>query len=478
MSRLLNSSALFLLCVIILPSCGFIDLRPIGLTVKPDGMDELLDEKLSPVILKFDTEMIKNETEDLLQISCDTGMVKGDKRWEGNSLYFTPVGGWSAGTRYSLSLSGTLRAADGRELRIERFISFYAINKCAPPLLECFSPADGASIMTDKAVLELKFSCPMDRLTSETALTVDGFGTKEFEWSHDDRVLKVTAAKGLSPWTSYRWNLKNSAQSRDGAALPVSYSAQFATDLDQTLPSVKKIFPVLNSGGVWLATGADIETGLGPGQGIAVEFNKKMDENVLRSVRFEPSLNGRTEFLADNAVIFILNRDPEPDTAYALIVSGDSADTQGLKLGKDHVIYFIPDIPFLEIIYLNAGNGAVIEDFSGSNKSIQVFPDPAAYTLSVYFRFSLPITEEEKKNIPFKISLNAFFPGNLAVTSLQDVLWISGDILQMRWEGLNAGSIDEPHFYKLTIPGDKNGIVNGSGMYMKNDVTVYLEAVK
>jgi hypothetical protein len=47
----------------------------------------------------------------------------------------------------------------------------------------------------------------------------------------------------------------------------------------------------------------------------------------------------------------------------------------------------------------------------------------------------------------------------------------------MWWEGLTPGS-EEPHFYKLTIPGGKGGITMTDGTYMKEDFIVYLEAVK
>jgi len=47
----------------------------------------------------------------------------------------------------------------------------------------------------------------------------------------------------------------------------------------------------------------------------------------------------------------------------------------------------------------------------------------------------------------------------------------------MQWVGLTAG-VEEPHFYKLTIPGGKSGISMTDGTYMKEDFIVYLEAVE
>ncbi|MCL2440979.1 MAG: hypothetical protein FWD14_04510 [Treponema sp.] len=471
MSRLWNS--ILLLCVIAVVSCGFIDLRPIGVDIEPDINDSVLPDAFSPVILRFDTEMIKNETEANMQISSDLGVMRGDKHWNGSSLYFVPVAGWTAGIRYTLSLTGMIRSADGREMRTERFVSFYAINKNNPPLLEWFSPSDGISVGTNNLVMEFHFSRSMDRLSAESALTLEGAGSKTFEWSDDDKILKAAADKPLSPWQLYRWNLKESAKSKDGVPLPKSYSGFFTTDLDQVLPQVTDVYPVLFSSGSWFPTGADIETGLMQGQGIAVSFNKPMGENALRSLRFEPALSGRTEFLSENAIVYILARDPDPQTAYTLIVSGDTKDSEGLKTGTDYRITFIPDIPFLEVESITGS--FAYEKNSLANNVIPVLIDHAMGELSFYIHFSLLFSGEEKQITPQKITLVPFFPRTIAPAALQYVNWISDDRLFMRWEGLSAGEI--PHYYKLVIPGGRSGINSDTGIFMKEDLILYLEAI-
>ena len=467
------------LCAMVLASCGFADLRPVGITIEPDKANSLLPAQHSPVILKFDTDMEKNDAEGILQITSDAGLVSGDRFWEGNNLYFVPTAGWTAGTRYTLSLTGTIRSVDGRELRIERFVSFYAINMSEPPLLEWHSPADGESTGTGDVVPEFHFSRSMDRLTVESALTVEGIGNKIFEWLADDTILKIIPDKTLSAWTSYRWNLKNSAKSREGVPIPRSYSGQFTTDLDQIFPSVEKVFPVLNSDGRWYPTGLDIETGLGHGQGIVVEFSKVMGENALRSLRFEPALTGRTEFLSEKSIVYIFTRDPDPSVTYTLIISPDTRDSGGLKLGGEYRINFIPDIPFLNVLSFVADSSpVVIENFASANNVLKVPVDPATGELYFNIRFSLPFTEEEKQNTALKILLSTFFPRTAAPVALQYARWISDDRLRMGWEGMTAGNGDEAHYYKLIIPGGRGGISSGAGMYMKDDITLYLEAIK
>jgi len=471
------NKARILLCVILITSCGFIDLRPIGFEIEPDETDSLLPDPYSPMILKFDTEMKKDDVEGIMQINSDIGSVKGDKHWEENDLYFIPVQGWTAGVRYTLSLLGTLRSVDGREMRIERFVSFYAINKNPPPLLEQHIPANGSSIGTNNVVFEFHFSRSMEKHTVESAFTFEGIGNKTFEWLDDDKILKVTPDKSLSPWIMYKWNLKDSAKSIDGVPLPKTYSGYFTTDLDKTLPQVTSVYPVIFSDGCWYPTGTNLETGLRSGHGIAVSFNKPMGENVLRSLRFEPSLTGRAEMLSEKSIVYIFTKNPEPETTYTLIVSGDAKDSEGLKIGGDYKLNFNVDIPYLNVISISAPNGQLMENFSPTNNVFPVHVEQGTGQITLSIHFSLMFGLEEKQNAPQKITLSFFFPKYLPPVALRDIQWSSDDRLFMQWEGLSAGG-EIPHYYKLTIPGGKNGIISDLGFFMKEDLVLYLEAVK
>jgi hypothetical protein len=475
MLRLWNK--LFLaLCVIAVVSCDFVDLRQIGINTEPGMADFVLPEPHSPVIVRFDTQMIKNEAEAILHVSSDLGTKPGDKFWEGNNLYFVPTAGWTAGVRYTLGLRGTVRAVDGREKRVEHFVSFFAINRNALPLLDSFKPANSASVGTNDLVLEFHFSCSMDRLSVESAFSLDGVTNRTFEWEDDDKILKVIPESILSPWTLYRWTLRDSARSINGVQLPKTYSGYFTTDLDQKHPQVTSIFPVLFSNGNWYPTGAPVETGLGVGQAIVVEFSKPMGESALRSLRFEPSLAGRTEFLSEESIVYIFTRDLEPETTYTLTVSGDTRDTEGLRIGEDFRLNFTVDIPFLNVLSFTA-DGNVIDIESMTNNIIPVRVEPGTGEVNFSLRFSLIFDFEEKLKTPQRISLAPFFPRTLTPVALQFISWISDDRLFMRWEGLTP-SDGESHYYRLTIPGGRGGISSSTGIFMKEDFILYLEVIR
>ena len=477
MLRLLNNLFSILLCAIFLTSCEFIDLRPIGFSIEPENADSVLPELYSPVIIKFDTEMKKRETEGILQISSYLGITNGEKLWIDNALFFTPEAGWTAGIRYNLNFSGTIHSTDGREIRTEKYISFYAVNKNNPPSLEKHNPLNGASVGTNNFSYEFYFSNSMDRLSVESALILDGIGNKIYEWSDDNKILKIKTDKNLNPWINYRWTLKDSAKSADGVPLIKTYSGYFITDLDQILPEITGIYPVLFSDGSWYPTGAEIETGLGSGHGIAVSFNKPMDENILRSLRFEPSLSGRAEFLSEKSIVYIFTRDPEPEVNYTLIISSEVKDCEGLKIGSEFRINFSVDIPYLYLLSFSV-NDTIYENFSDQNIIIPVKITQGTNELLINIRFSLPFNTEEKQNAPQKIIVTPIFPKTLSPAALQYIKWISDDCLLLRWEGMSNGMNGIPNFYKMTIQGGKNGIALKNGIFLKEDIILYLEAVE
>jgi len=470
---------LALLCAILFASCGFLDLRQVEIQIEPEEIDSLLPDQYSPVILKFNTEMIKKDAEEIIQINSDFGAVKGDKFWRGSELYFIPVSGWTPGIRYTLSLMGILRSSDGRELRLDRYVPFYAVNKNAPPVLEWHYPSNGASVSVNNISFEFHFSQSMEKLSAENALILEGIGNKFFAWSSDDKILTVTTDKALTPWIVYRWNIKDTAKCKDGVPLPKTYTGYFTTDFDQVLPYVTDIYPVINSDGSWYPTGAKIETGLEHGDGIAVSFNKPMGENVLKSIRFEPSLTGRTEYLSESSIVYIFTKSPEPETVYSITISSDTKDSEGLKLGTDYKINFIPNIPYLSVLSLIVDDeNLFINDFSEYNNVLPIKIDSKENVLDFSIRFSLPFSLEEKQNILQRITLTPFFPRTLSPVALKNVKWISNDRLHMCWEGITVTESEIPNFYKILIPGGKSGISSETGIFMKEDMVIFLEAVK
>jgi hypothetical protein len=461
--------------------CGFIDLRPIGYVSFPDGADAILPQKNTAVGVRFDTDMDRLETQKSFSVSCAGLSVNGDLSWNGRELSFVPLEGWQPGLRYTLTLAGTLFALDGREARSSLYVPFYALSRAELPRVVSFSPEDGGSVETDPgedALLTLNFSAPMDRLSVEDALSITGLSERETRWLDDDRTLEILPGKKLSPWTVYHWTLTTAAVNREGAPLAKETGASFVADADRILPGVVEVCPlVMAAPGAeprWQTTGLALEDGLGSGQAIGICFNKPMDEQALQAIRFEPALAGRTEWWTDKAVVFIPDRDPEPETAYTLIVS-KTADRSGLTMESERRFYFVPDIPYLTILSLETGNETFAEPDNGSLYPVPVSMPDGIIALSI--RFSHLFTGEAKAGAVLALRLEPYFPGILPQPGLRYVHWGSDDTLILDWEGAEPGSAGEAHYYRLTLPGGRGNVADGKGSYLREDYHVILEAV-
>ncbi|MDR0447146.1 MAG: Ig-like domain-containing protein [Treponema sp.] len=467
---------LFLLTILFLGSCkNFVNLEPIGFSVYPGTDNMVLPEEKTVLSVQFDTPMKKSETQKTLSVHSVAGSVKGDLFWSENKLVFIPLEPWLPGHRYSLSLEGTLYAQDGRDFRVSRHTAFYALNKNGAPHVLTFTPADGTSVGVNsegRAFVSISFSQPMDCQSVIDAFYIDGVSERDFHWSAGDTVMEMHPKNKLNPWTVYRWSLNGKARGKNGVQLGKETSGHFITDADRILPAVREVFPLIKGNAAmglwWIKTGANLTNGLGSGQAIGIEFNKAMDESVLRNIRFDPPLAGQSEMWKPDTVVFIPDRDPEPEKYYTLFVSG--ADTMGLKMEKEFTFSFVADIPYLKILFLDAGFGEIKPEPNGVYPAGAVFPEGL---LTIAIRFSHMMNSQGPTVLAIK--LETYFPGNLKPLGFRSARWWSADTVVLQWEGIERNTTEDKHYYRLVLPGGRSGISDGKGSYLKEDMFFFLE---
>jgi hypothetical protein len=464
-----------------LGGCNFINLRPIGFSSYPEAENTILPEAQSVLVVRFDTGMDKGETQKALSVSFSGGTVSGDLTWQGDDLFFTPLEPWLPGVRYTLNLAGTIYALDGRESRVVHHVPFYVLTREAAPYGLSFSPPDGASVGVDPpggAFIRIVFSQPMDRQSTADGFSLDGVNKREFRWSGDDTVMEVHPLDKLNPWTQYHWTLRVKARGRNGVPLGKEISGAFTTDADRLLPAVIEVYPLVKgnagSGLWWIRTGSSMEDGLDSGQAVGVEFNKPMDESVLRNIRFEPSLAGRAEMWTPSVMVFIPDQDPEPQRIYTMYISGGSTDTGGLKMEKDFAFSFSSGVPYLTVLSLDAGQGPQGAEENGIYPARTILPEGI---VTVTVRFSHALTLQAQADAVLALSMEPYFPRTLRPISLRSARWWSEDTLIIQWEGIEAGSGTEEHYYRLRLPGGRGAIGDGKGSYLKEDLFFFLRGV-
>jgi len=463
-----------------LAGCGaFVNLKPIGFTTYPGADNTVLPTESSSISVCFDTPVDKLEAQKILSVNSTGSVVKGDLDWLGDTLFFTPLEPWQPGLRYTVSLNGTIFAMDGREERISRYVSFYAVHSGQSPYALDFSPPAGASVGVHPAggaFVRIVFSEPMDRFSAD-AFSLNGVSSLEFIWSQDDTVLEVHPKTPLNPWTVYNWTVSTKAKGKNGVALGREISGHFVTDADRLIPAVTEVFPLIRGGAAsqdrWIRTSAPMESGFGSGQAIGIEFNKAMNESVLRNIRFEPSLAGHAEMWKDTTVVFIPDRDPEPERHYTLYVSASSQDTEGLKMEKDYSLSFAADIPYLAVVMLDSGCGETRPEHNESYPALVADPEGI---ITIALKFSHIMETSAQADTVLSLRLEPYFPGTLRPIALRSAQWGSSDTVLLKWEGITKSTAGEKHFYRLVLPGGRGGISDGKGSYLKEDLHFYFAA--
>ncbi len=491
-----SHGALFAVFLCCLTACGFVDLRPVQFSLYPPEPDDMLPEAYSAVSVTFSTDMEQQEVERALAITSKEGTIEGDRYWEGSKLVFVPLSPWKAGIRYNLALNGLVHARDGRELRLSVNHPFYGLCRGEQPVLLSVDPSSGGTVPVQALEpplpgaessphgppISLRFSRPMNRLSVQDALKIEGVDQLAWIWTEDDRNLLLIPYKSLSPWTVYRWSLKKTAAARDGIPLGREESGTFCTTLDTERPRVERTFTLAPAVSGWT------DLGRGPGdldigQALGVRFSKPMNrDSLLQAVRIEPSLSGYAVQIDAQTVAWVPDRPPEPETTYVLVVAGDTRDTSGLTLEGEYRESFIPAIPYLQLESLEAdGSSPVTGPFPPVNPQVYTIHVAAPEGLvSINLHFSHPFDSGAQTGVIKMITLSPYFPGSLAPVALRAASWVTDSTLRLVWEGLEAGSGGITNYYRLTLTGGRSGLStrqNGIvGYWLKDTVNLYLEA--
>ncbi len=468
---------LVFLAAFLVTSCGLVDLRPVQVVTNPHDPGAILPSRLNNLSITFSAEPDRARAERAVSVRSAMGTVAGDFQWNGNVLFWKPLRPWEVGVRYRLLVKGAISMADGREARPEIDIPFFAEQAGQRPVVEYFEPASGASVgaaAKGQCILRLLFSEAMDRRTVEDALSFRPSVACGFDWTMENRELRVLSSENLEPCSSYRWTLGTGALSDAGSPLVRSESGVIRSDLDTSAPRVERVYPVMLSGGVWVELGDDLDQIEGD-QSVALYFSEPVKaESVKTGIRVTPGVSGRVDLSSPHIAVYTPDRPWPPEQTLTLVVSQDIRDEAGLKTGAEFRKLFTPRNEYLELHAVFAGADEALDRPKARDTlavNVGALPDGL---LSLTFRFSDAFSPPARIAATERIALSAFFPGTLASPRLRDVAWVSDDTLVMSWEGLRPSTGSGANYYRLLIPGGQGGVT--ATTCLREDYVIFLEA--
>ncbi|MCB8943911.1 MAG: Ig-like domain-containing protein [Ardenticatenaceae bacterium] len=253
--------------------------------------------------------------------------VDGTGEWISTSIYrFTPTQPLDGATTYTAQIAAGLEDVTGGLLQNDITWSFTTLS----PSVVSTQPDTGAANINPTLPLTITFNMPMERESTENAVTLRGgsSGQLDFQWSDNDRVLTIIPRQPLDLETDYRLFVGQFARSANGQA---NMDAETVTNFS-TVPFPAVISTTPRSGAT-----AD------PWQrGFTVGFTAPMDVDTLEDhILINPTPTGRinyyfNEFNFELYVDFALER----NTDYTITIPNTAADPFGNTIGRDYTWQF------------------------------------------------------------------------------------------------------------------------------------------
>jgi hypothetical protein len=95
--------------------------------------------------------------------------------------------------------------------------------------------------------------------------------------------------------------------------------------------------------------------------------------------------------------------------------------------------------------------------------------------INILILFNQPFLTENQLDGISQIKLSKIFPSCAPSPVLTSADWTNGKMLNQVWSHFSdTNTHDHEHYYKYVIPGGQNGVTNGKGAYLKEDIVFYI----
>ncbi len=294
-----------------------------------DGATEVATD--SQIVVSFNRPVVplvgQDQQADLPQPLAIEPAVDGAGQWLNTSIYaFKPTLGLAGATDYRITVEQLTSVAN--ETMAEPMT--FSFTTAAPVVVE--SQPNGSDVRPD-ATVQVVFSQPMDRPSSETAFSLTGKETGDivgvFSWDERSTTLTFTPTNWLAFGEDHLVRVDGSAQpaSQQGN-LRMGYEREFRV---VQLPEVISTNP------------SDGAKSVPPDASVIVRFSAPLSRTLLmENIQIAPLLTTTTVYSYYNEYEGELRMDwvKEPRTTYQITLGAGIGDEYGNTLGEDQSFSF------------------------------------------------------------------------------------------------------------------------------------------
>ncbi len=252
--------------------------------------------------------------------------VSGRGEWTSTSIYrFVPDEPLAGATTYRIVIVEGLTDVVGVAMEAAFTTQFSTLS----PDIVTIQPDSNADLVPT-APITVTFNMPMDRTTTETAISLSGGDAPAnftFDWLENDRVVQLNPQEPLALDTTYQLQINNSARAANGeASLDGSETVTYQT---VPFPGIVRTSP---------AAGSVPERFQ---RGVTIQFASPMNwETVEDRIRIDPEPERINTYINEFSNEISLDFNLELNTVYTIIVPGSVADPYGNTLGEPYTFRF------------------------------------------------------------------------------------------------------------------------------------------
>lgn len=201
-----------------------------------------------------------------------------------------------------------------------------------PPMVEAFSPGDGAANVGRGVAIVVTFSEPMDAPSAEAAFSVWPAVAGALLWDETGTVLTLSPDALLPDDREVAVTVTRAARGRSGLPLAAEAGALFVTEQD-VAPWVEATSP--ESGEDTVAVNLPVR----------IDFSEAMDPvATAAAIQFTPAVAGAWAFsLGGTRAVFTPDTGFAPFTGYGVTVGTGAADLTGSTPATPFTFYFTTD---------------------------------------------------------------------------------------------------------------------------------------
>jgi alpha-2-macroglobulin len=273
----------------------------------------------------------------------------GIGEWISTSIYrYVPKRPLDGATTYQATVHAGLEDIVGAVLEEDFTWNFTTV----VPSVVRITPTNRSKKVAIESGFGIEFNMPMDRASTESAISLSPAASLEFTWQNEDRTVLIIPTHPLELEMNYTLAITTAARSAYGnASLDRHTSSDFRTI---PYPSVASTTP---------KDGEAITSYYSNIYSIYIEFASPMIEETIKGkIHVEPApepddihyefwnFDEEAESLGITSVR--VEFPIRPDTTYVVTVPGSAADPYGNTLGEDYVFSFT-SLPLPPIVSLN-----------------------------------------------------------------------------------------------------------------------------